>query len=144
MSAAARRPEGVALMLAAHALLDVRREALVRRARRALLLRLLAAGTATADDVADSMGPTPEGVDRRFLGAAPGPLLAAKIIERGGYSMSSRAVRHASILTVWRLVNRTDALDWLDRHPELPDDPEPAESPAGPIPAATIYQPLLF
>jgi hypothetical protein len=53
---------------AAHSLLEDRRDALIRRARRALLYVALANGTATTDDVAERVGPVPEGIDARFLG----------------------------------------------------------------------------
>ena len=42
---------------AAHALLEARRDIYIRRARRVLILRLLEAETATADDVAERIGP---------------------------------------------------------------------------------------
>jgi hypothetical protein len=42
----------------AHAWLADRRNRLIRRARRALLIRLLGGGNATADDVTDSIGRT--------------------------------------------------------------------------------------
>ena len=45
---------------AAHALLETHRDVYIRRARRALLLRLLEVGTATADDVAERIGQAPE------------------------------------------------------------------------------------
>src|SRR5271157_771055 len=88
---------------AAHSLLEARREVYILRARRALLLRLLEAGTATADDVAESSGPVPEGIDGRFLGTVPGPLARAKIIRRTGFVASSRPSRHASTLSLWQL-----------------------------------------
>ena len=78
----AGQEEGESRKDAAHALLEARREVYIRRARRALLLRLLDAGTATADDVAERIGPTDNGIDPRWLGTVPGPLAIARIIRR--------------------------------------------------------------
>jgi hypothetical protein len=62
---------------AAHDLLEARREVYILRARRALLAQLLFAGTATADDVAEQIGSTPEGsapvFSARFRGCSPVP-----------------------------------------------------------------------
>src|SRR5271166_2792995 len=81
---------------AAHYLLESRREIYIRRARRALLLRLLEAGTATADDVAERIGLSPDGIDPRFLGTVPGPLARARLIRRAGFVSSTRPSRNAS------------------------------------------------
>ena len=139
---------------AAHSLLAARREVYIRRARRALLLRLLEAGTATADDVAESSGPAPEGTDGRFLGTVPGPLARARLIRRAGFVSSARPSRHASILSIWELADRAGAIAWLARNPDVPD-PEPgndagAPSPTTPKPpspaplAVSFHQPTLF
>jgi hypothetical protein len=122
----AGRREGGCRKDAAHALLEARREALVRRGRRALLLQLLCAGTATADDVADLLGPSPADLDPRWLGTVPGALALAGIIKRAGFISSCRPSRHASTLSVWELADRGAALLWLARNPDLPD-PEPEE-----------------
>ncbi len=138
----------------AFSLLEARREVYILRARRALLLRLLEAGTATADDVAESSGPVPEGIDGRFLGTVPGPLARAKIIRRTGFVASSRPSRHASILSIWELADRAGATAWLDRHPDVPD-PDPVDEagatspttskPPSPEPlAVALHQPCLF
>src|SRR5262249_44226647 len=117
---------------------DARRDVLIRWARRALLGRLLDAGTATADDVVALIGPTPDGIDPRFLGTVPGPLARAGIIRRVGFGPSARPTRHAGILSRWELADRAAALAWLARHPTLPapeneDDGEGALCPA-PLP----------
>jgi hypothetical protein len=137
---------------AVHCLLEARREAYIRRARRALLHRLLEAGTATADDVAQRIGPAPEGIDRRFLGIVPGPLALARLICRIGFVPSARPSRHASILSVWTLADRAGVLAWLARNPDLPDPDEgdgapcPATpKPPSPVPlVAELAQPTLF
>jgi hypothetical protein len=108
---------------AAHALLDAHRRIYIRRARRALLMRLLDAGTGTADDLADLVEPTPD-LDPRYRGAVPGPLARAGIIRHVGYERSRRPSRHASIISTWEIADRDAATDWLDTHPDLPD-PEP-------------------
>ena len=135
----AGQEEGERRKDAAHPLLEARRDVYIRRARRALLIRLLEAGTATADDVAERIGPTDPDIDPRWLGTVPGPLALARIIRRVGYTKSARPIRHASVIAVWELADRAAALAWLARHPDLPDaepddagalcpsDPEAAE-----------------
>jgi hypothetical protein len=103
---------------AAHSLLEARRDVYIRRARRALLLQLLDVGTATADDVADRIGPTDPRIDPRWLGTVPGPLAIARIIRRQGFTTSARPSRHASIITTWELADRAAALAWLARNPD--------------------------
>ncbi len=139
---------------AAHLLLEARREFYIRRARRALLTRLLEVGIATADDVAERIGPADPALDRRWLGTVPGLLAVAGIIRRVGYTKSARPARHASVIAVWELVDRGGALAWLARHPELPDDDEPdaagglcQSTPQSPSPtplAASLTQSSLF
>jgi hypothetical protein len=148
----AGQQEGERRKDAAHALLEARREVYLRRARRALLWRLLEVGTATADDVADRLGPAPEGIDRRFLGTVPGPLARAGIIRRADFVPSARPSRHASILSVWMLADPAGAIAWLARNPDLPepDDEAGAPSPTTPKPpspaplAVALHQPRLF
>ena len=103
---------------AVHALLEARRDVSIRRA---LLMHLLDAGTATADNVADRLGPTPDGIDPRFLGTVPGLLARAGIIRPASIAKSARPSRHASLLTVWELADRAAALAWLSQNPDLPD-----------------------
>lgn len=122
----AGQQEGERRKDAAHSLLEARREVHIRRARRALLLRLLEAGTATADDVAESSGPVPDGIDGRFLGSVPGPLARARLIRRAGFVSSARPSRHASILSIWQLADRAGAIAWLARNPDLPE-PDPGD-----------------
>src|SRR4051794_22965262 len=92
--------EGQQRKEAVHARLEANREVYIRRARQALLFRLLEAGKATADDVAERLGTASEGINPRFLGTVPGLLARAQIIRRAGYVPSARPIRHASILTV--------------------------------------------
>src|SRR5262245_29560534 len=102
----AGRREGECRKDAAHRRLEARRDVLVRRARRALLIHLLDAGTATADDVAESIGPGDPDIDPRWLGTVPGPLADAGIIRRAGFVTSTRPSRHASIISTWELADR--------------------------------------
>jgi hypothetical protein len=150
----AGQQEGERRKDAAHSLLEALREIYIRRARRALLLRLLEAETATADDVVESSGPAPDGIDGRFLGTVPGPLARAKIIRRTGYVPSSRPSRHASTLSIWQLDDRAGAIAWLARNPELPE-PDPGDDDGAPSPtpskppspaplAVALHQPRLF
>ena len=102
----AGQEEGERRKDAAHHRLEALRDVYIRRARRALLLRLLDAGTATADDVAQRIGPTDRRIDPRWLGTVPGPLAIARIIHRVGYTKSARPIRHASVIAVWELADR--------------------------------------
>jgi hypothetical protein len=148
----AGQQEGESRKDAAHALLEKRRAYYLHRARRALVLRLLEVGTATADDVVESIRPAPEEIDPRFLGAVPGPLARARMIRRVGYALSARPSRHASPQTVWKLDDRAAALAWLTCNPDLPDpeDEEGATDPTTfkpPSPAPLVgshYQATLF
>jgi hypothetical protein len=119
-----RRKQDVLRTLAA------RREIYVHRGRRVLLARLLSHGLATADDVRRAVE-LPDKFDPRCLGSVPGPLARAGIIRRVAYERSDRRERHASIITVWELLDADAARDWLARHPDLPDDlgPDAAGSP---------------
>jgi hypothetical protein len=120
--------EGERRQRAALDLLAVRREALVRRGRRALLLRLLAAGAATADDVRVAVE-LPPGVGPRLFGAVPGKLAGDGIIQPAGYAATGRPQAHARPISVWALADRAAALDWLHDHPDItnptPDAPPP-------------------
>lgn len=110
--------------------LAVRRESYVNRGRRVLLEKLLAVGTATADDVRRAVE-LPVNIDPRCLGSVPGPLARAGIIRRIDYEKSDRRERHASIIAVWELLDADAARDWLARHPDQLDDlgPDAAGSP---------------
>lgn len=112
--------EGERRKQAALDLLAVRREAVVRRAQRALLAVLLERGWATADDVRELVE-LPPGIDPKCFGVAPGPLARAGIILADGYSKTCRPTAHARPLTVWTLADRAAAERWLATHPELPD-----------------------
>jgi hypothetical protein len=102
------------------ALLADRRAVYVRQGQRALLKALLAAGTATADDVRNSLN-LPPGIDPVCLGAVPSALARAGITCRDGFVPTCRPMAHARPLSVWRLADRAAALHWLADHPDLPD-----------------------
>jgi hypothetical protein len=121
----AGQEEGRSRKDAAHTLLEACRDVLIRRARRALLIQLMEAGTATADDVADRIGPTGADIDPRWRGTVPGPLARAGIIRRVGYCKSARPIRHSSVLSLWELADRAGAMTWLVRNTELPDPSDP-------------------
>jgi hypothetical protein len=105
---------------AAHDLLRERRAVWVRRAQRALLSAALDTGTATADDVAAAVDLPPD-IDGRLLGAAPGALVHAGLLDLRGYVRSRRPTRNASVIAVWGLADRDGAALWLAENPDLPD-----------------------
>lgn len=109
---------GEALKASAQALLEARRTALVLKSRRALLMALLTAETATADDVRQVVE-LPPGVDPKVFGAVPGMLARAGIIRRVGFAQTARAKAHARPVAVWKLADRSAALQWLAMHPEV-------------------------
>ena len=108
---------GAALKGEALAFHEQRHEDLLLRARRALLAALLEKECGSADDVRERLD-LPPGVNPACLGSVPGPLVKAGIIEKGGFVPSTRPETHARPVSVWRLVNRDRALDWLEAHPE--------------------------
>lgn len=114
--------EGERLRNAAHATLEGRRHAFVRRGQRALLTTLLERDAATADDVRAAVE-LPPGIDPKCLGAVPGALVRAGIIIRDGYMPTARAAAHARPVSVWRLKDRAAAEQWLVDHPEIPEPP---------------------
>ena len=150
----AGRTEGERRKEAAHSLLEACRNVFTRRARRALLTRLLIVTTATADDVVELIGPAPDGIDPRWRGAVPRPLALVGIIRDTGQAVkSSRREAHARKVTVWELADQAAALAWLAHNPDLPD-PEPNEDgddgapcqvqPTSPTSPLSISQSQLF
>jgi hypothetical protein len=113
----------------AFATLTANREAVIRRAQRALLTVLLETGSATADDVRELVE-LPPGINAKCFGAAPGPLARAKIIRADGFAKTCRPVGHARPVTVWALADRNKALRWLADHPDLEDTFEQSEGAA--------------
>jgi hypothetical protein len=138
----AGKTEGESRKDAAHHLLEAHRNVLIRRARRALLLRLLDVGIATADDVAERIGPTDPSIDRRWLGSVPGPLEIARIIRRAAYTKSARPIRHASVIAVWELADRAAAIVWLTRNPDLPEGEDGGGAPCLATPKPPSLTPL--
>jgi hypothetical protein len=112
--------EGERLKLKAFSLLEVRRQALIRRARRALLAVLIDRGEATADDVW-AVVTVPQGINPKLFGAVPGELAALGIITAEGYAKSARREAHARPVQVWLLADSDAAVRWLLEHPELPE-----------------------
>jgi hypothetical protein len=112
--------DGEALKADALARLADRREAVVRRAQRALLTVLLETESATMDTARDLVE-LPAGVGPKCFGAVPTALARARIIYRDGYAPTCRPAAHARPLSVWRLADRERALLWLADHPDLLD-----------------------
>jgi len=88
----------------------------IRRGQHALLARLLAGETATADD-GHRIVELPPDIDPRCLGAVPGPLAKAGIIRSNGFVKSTRPKRHASPTQEWILADPAAAVAWLDSNP---------------------------
>jgi hypothetical protein len=130
--------EGERLKREALALLEVRRETYIVRGRRALLARLLDVGTATADDVRAAV-PIPTGINPKCFGAVPGQLARAGIIGRVGFAETTRREGHARPLSVWRLIDRAGALQWLADHPDRADQLADSDTP----PEAVADAPLI-
>lgn len=126
----AGRAAGEARKLDALALLADRREAVVRRAQRALLAVLLEAGSATVDDVRAAVE-LPAGVGPKCFGAAPGMLARAGIIRAAGFAKTCRPTAHARPVTVWQLADRAAAVRWLTDHPDRPDADQDAPAVQG-------------
>jgi hypothetical protein len=112
------RAEGRRRLDAAHSLLTLHRESIVRDGQRALLLSALQTGSATADDVRQRVT-IPDGIGPRCLGAVPSPLARLGMIRRRGYVDSVRPVAHARPVTVWELIDRGKAEAWLATHPPI-------------------------
>jgi hypothetical protein len=123
----AARAEGERRKLSSQALLEARRAVYVRRGRRALLSQLLAAGTATADDVRAAVE-LPPGLDPKLFGVVPGPLAEAGIIKPAGFAKTARPQAHGRPVLRWQLADRGAAVAWLAANPDLPE-PE-ADAPA--------------
>ena len=137
MSTNQSNAEGEARKQAAFDLHEAHREYWLRLARRALVRHALEHGTATADDVAASLGELPDGLDPRWLGAVPLPLARAGIIKRKTYVKSTRPSRHASPISFWRLKSIRKGRLWLAANPELPEP----EGDAGPLCLASQSSP---
>jgi hypothetical protein len=127
-SLAASRVEGDRRKRDALALLEARRGVYVRRGRRALLLQLLATGSATADDVR-LVVELPADIGPKLFGAVPTPLVEAGIIRHAGYTPTRRREGHARPVAVWELADRAAAVAWLAAHPDVqePTDGKPEQ-----------------
>jgi hypothetical protein len=107
----------------AFATLTANREAVIRRAQRALLTVLLETGSATADNVREQVE-LPAGINAKCFGAVPSPLARAGIIRADGFAKTCRPIGHARPVTVWALADRAAAERWLRNHPDMPDPDE--------------------
>lgn len=132
--------EGLRRKDASLALLATRRAGLMRRAQRALLCELLARERATVDDVRRVVL-CPEGICPKVFGTMPGELARARIVEQDGFAKSTRPEAHARPVSVWRLINRAAADEWLASHPELQ---EPEANEGEPVGAGSPSQRTLF
>ena len=120
----------------AFAMLTANREAVIRRAQRALLTVLLETGSATADDVRELVE-LPPGIDAKCFGAAPGVLARAKIIRADGFAKTCRPVGHARPVTVWALADRASRRKMARRSSRPCRHPDESEG-------AAVSQRVLF
>jgi hypothetical protein len=98
----AGQQEGERRKEAAHALLKAHRAVRILRARRTLLNQLLNVETATADDVAESVGAALDAIDPRWCGTVPGPLARHGIIRDTGRAIkSARPEARVRRIPVW-------------------------------------------
>lgn len=91
-------------------------------ARRALLLALLALDGQTVDVVHERLELPPDKT-AHWLGGVSDVLVRKGIIRADVYRKSMRRIAHGRPITLWRLVDRVAALDWLTAHPEMPTTP---------------------
>src|SRR5262249_50453441 len=109
-------------------LLESWREVYVRRGRRALLVQLLAVGTATADDVRAAVSLLVD-LNPKLFGAVPGPLAKAGGIRAADFTRTARPQGHARPIQVWELADRDAALAWLAANPDLEAKPSTNQQP---------------
>ncbi len=104
-------------------LLAEKRAAIVRHGQRLLLHRVMTHDTASIDDVRGQIE-LPLKVNPKCLGAVPGTLAKAGILQRTGYRPTDRPEAHARPVSVWQLKDRQAAEKWLREHPELQPPPD--------------------
>ena len=122
------RYEGERLKQGALDALESCRQAILVKGRRALLRRLLASPTATADDIRKAVD-LPEGMDPRVFGDVPAPCAAGDHPGDRQFCSIGSARPPCGWLRVWELADRAAAIAWLATHPEAP-----APGPGGQLP----------
>lgn len=132
--------EGLRRKDASLALLAMRRAGLMRRAQRALLRVLFDQERATVDDVR-RLVQCPDGINPKAFGTMAGELARARIVEQDGFTKSTRPEAHARPVSVWRLINRAAAEEWLKTHPELLEA-ETSEAASAPTDTASMQSSL--
>lgn len=121
------RADGERRRDAAHLLLSIHRERLIRDAQRAYLRHLIDIGPATSDVIHQAIT-IPDGVRPTAIGAAVRMLAVAHlIVQTGQRQRTGRAVAHARDLPLWRIADIPAAEAWLIAHPAMP---EPADGSA--------------
>lgn len=100
--------DGETLRDAALDLLRTHRTELVRTCTVAALRIALDRGTVCADDVRGIV-PIPDGISPKLVGAVFRDLADAGILFRDGYRPSTRPVAHARPISIWDLVDATEA-----------------------------------
>ena len=95
---------------------ETNRKAILLKARHVFIQHLLQSGESTADHIREVIELPPD-INPSCLGAVPAPLARAGIVQRGGYVVSRRKESHARTLSLWQLLDRAKAQQWLDDNP---------------------------
>lgn len=95
---------------------EAHRGRILLRARHIFLGHLLEHGQVTADNLHDKIE-IPDGINPVCLGSVPGLFARGLIIRRCGYVESTRREAHARPVSVWELLNREKAEQWLLDNP---------------------------
>lgn len=135
------RGEGATRRDVALGLLETHRRRTVVLGQRAFLQLLLSRSEAcgSVDEIHDSLS-LPSGINPAVLGAIPGRLRRASLIEAAGFAVASRPVAHARPVRLWRLINRAAAVRWLQENPDPSKPPLPMDGPQFllPLPEAPL------
>jgi len=108
---------GEAIKCAVLIALEANRLGVIHEVRRRFVALLLQFGFATVEAARNGFT-IPDGVNPSCLGAVPGALARAGIIERARYVNATRRAAHHRTLTEWQLADPSKARAWLQSQPE--------------------------
>ncbi len=118
--------EGKRLKQKVHNHLEVRRRAVVRRARRAMILLGFDYLRVRIDQVREAV-PCPPEVNPVVFGCVPVELAKLGIFRRIGFEPTDRPEAHDRPVSIWELANIQAAERWLAANPELSDSADAEE-----------------